>query len=334
VVNEELDPNYSTRLLSSLVSSERHIIQAVNYSSLSEAIESVKTTRSVAALRIPKYFSEAIDTRITEGFNADNQTIIESTISVYIDNSVIMYSRGVINSLTESLISFLSDIYSENGKTFKGIAISFEKTENSKNLMINNYYLPAFYLYYLYMSQITLSSLLLTQERKDGLFERSLIAGVSHEVVFISHLITNCLLALIQILLLYVMGFMLFNVINNSSLPLLFSYLFLECLNAISFGLLISSLVDREIVSVIIVWFVTLPQLFCSGLFYPLEAMNPLLKTVFYYLSSLSIPIETMRNLVLRGWHLNNPSLSFGFLWSIVPSLVCLVIAMVIFKRK
>ena len=245
-----------------------------------------------------------------------------------------MYSNGILDSLTKTLISFLTKIYSENNKHFEGIAINVEKTENSKDLLISNYYLPGFYLYYLYISQIIIASLLLTQERRDGLFERSLVAGVGKEVVFLSHVITSCLVSILQIIGLYITGFLLFNTINNSSLPLLFSYMFLIQLSAISLGLVISSLIDRDIACIIIVWFIILPQLFCCGLFWPLEAMDKNLKNFFYYASPMAIPMETMRNLILRGWDFDHSDIRFGFTMSIIPSLCCLSLALYIFKHR
>ena len=334
VVNEEWPQRYSSQLFSSLVTVDRHVVNPINYTSLADAIQSVNDTKTVAAIYIPKYFSDAIDDRITEGYNADNQSVIDSTISIYIDNSIVMYYNGVMHSLTQTFINVMKSIYAEKNKFFDGIAIDVERTENTKDMKIDNFYMPASYLYYLYMSQILLSSLHLTQERKEGLFERSLIVGVSHELVFISHFLSSVMLAAIQIVFLYITGFLLYDSINNSSLELLFSYLLLGSIYGISLGLMISSFFDKEIVCIIIVWFITIPQLFCSGQYWPLEGLSKAKKWIFYYGSPLAIPIETMRNLVLRGWDLSHDDIKIGYLWTIVPSIIWLSIALMVFKKR
>jgi len=333
VYNQEPVPAYSQQLLSSIVSNKRHIIRLVNYSSLESAIKAVKNRDAIAAICVPEGYSDAIDDRIEFGLNSDNQTIIDSTLKVYVDNSILMYGNGFMESLTDSLVKFMSNLYEENNKTFIQVPIDIETTEYTNNLRMNDYYMPGYFLFFLFMSQITLSSLILTQERKDGLFERSLVAGVGHELVFISHFITNCLLSAVQIVFLYLTGFVLFKNPNHGSLALTLGFFMLEAINSISFGLLISSLIDREIACLILVWFIAIPQLFSTGIFWPLESMENVLKLVFYF-CPLSLPVETMRSIMLRGWHFNNVNIRYGVLSTIIPSIFYLVLALVIFKRK
>ncbi len=333
VYNEEPNPHYSQELFSSLVSNKRHIMRAVNYCSLESAINAVKNREAIAVVWVPERYSDAIDERIEDGLNADNQTIIDSTLRLYIDNSVLMYGNGLIESLTGSFLKFMSNLYKKKNKTSILTPITTETTKFTNNLRMNDYYMAGYFLFFVFTSQIVFSSLTLTQERKDGLFERSIVAGVSHELIFISHLITNCMLSALQIILLYLTGFVLYDNPNHGSLPLILGFFMLEAINSIALGLLISSLLDREIDCLIIVWFLSIPQLFCSGIFWPLESIGKVLKFIFY-LCPLSSPVETMRSIILRGWDLTNTNIRYGLLFSITPAILYLYIALVIFKRK
>jgi hypothetical protein len=84
---------------------------------------------------------------------------------------------------------------------------------------------------------VSLSSQLLIQERKDGLFERSLVAGVGHQLVFVSHFVTNCLMSFIQIVLMLIIAFVVFRITNYGSIEVILLLVMAQSANAVAIGM-------------------------------------------------------------------------------------------------
>ena len=331
--DQEYEPGYGKEFINQLKHVRRYAIEPVMYDSWQSAINAVHNRSALGAIWIPNNYTESFDIRIEDAFNADNGTVDNSTIRVFMDNSMYMDSIEFMNTMLESFTDFSKSIFKEKDMHTIEFPIKIELSELSKNYRFSDFYLPGYFLLFIYISQITMASLTLTQERKDGMFERSLIAGVSHELVFISHIITSCIISIIQIILLNLTAFGLFNNPNNSSFSLLLGFFLLQSLNAMSLGFVISSMIDSEVACLILVWFITIPQILSSGVFWPLESIGRPFIYIFY-LWPLSIPVQTIRHIMLQGWDLSNVYVQYGFLSSGIPMIFFFYAALLIFKRK
>jgi ABC-type polysaccharide/polyol phosphate export permease len=180
---------------------------------------------------------------------------------------------------------------------------------------------------------VSLSSQLLIQERKDGLFERSLVAGVGHQLVFISHFVTNVLMSFIQVVLMLIIAFVVFGITNYGSIELILLLVMAQAANAVAIGLLISAIVDEGFVAVLVSIFVTFSQLFTSGAIFPFELVEPNLRKFLYY-SPIAMPTESLRNVMLRGWDLSRFYVFHGLALNLGTGLVFIVAAMFIFRRN
>ena len=332
VFNQELNPEYSEDLLKQLKPLERHVIIPVMYPNLQSAIDAVISGSAVGVIWFKHNFTDSMEERVVNPLDIDPQTIDTSSLHLFMDNSMIVLGNAFIHSLSETVWKFVSNLSQMRNQTNIEIPITVEKTTLSQNLLLKDFGLPANLIFYIYLSQIILSSLVLTQERKDGLFERSLIAGVSHHLVLISHFLTNLLLSIIQIVLMYLTAFIIFSEVNNGSAFLIFNFLMSQALNAITTGLLISSIFKEEYHSLIVVGFFCAPQLFTSGMFWPLESLDTYLRYASLC-SPLALPVETMRNIVTRGWTFTNINILFGFAINLIPSLVFFISSLFIFRQ-
>jgi ABC-type multidrug transport system permease subunit len=92
-----------------------------------------------------------------------------------------------------------------------------------------------------------LSGFALVLERKDGLLERSLIAGVNSSEFLISHIMAHLIILTVQMTLMLLTCFWLFDFTNNGSIVLVTVLTFLQGIAGVMFGLFISSLCDTEV---------------------------------------------------------------------------------------
>lgn len=202
------------------------------HSSWESALKAVHNRSALGAIWIPNNYTESFDIRIEDAFNADNATVDNSTIRLYMDNSMYVQSLEFVHTLLESFTDFSKTVFKEKDMQAIEFPVELEMTELSKDFRFRDYYMPGYFLLFMYIAQITVASLTLTQERKDGLFERSLVAGVSHELIFISHIVTSCIISIVQIVLLDLTAFGMFTNPNNGSYWLHFVFFLLQSLNA------------------------------------------------------------------------------------------------------
>jgi len=333
IFNEEIDINYSQQFLQSLTNADRHIIRPIYYRSIDRALNAIENNEVIAVIHFKPNYSYAINERIDNFMDIDNETIDESNLHLYLDNSVFIYANLFTTSLRISLEKFLSGVFEDKNLSFFETPIKVKKTEFTEHLLPKDYYLPGFMLHMLYFSLMITSSLALILERKDGLFERSLIAGVSHQLVFISHLITNLMLSFIQIFLTFFIIFVIFtNKIQGSSVLIFFLFLS-QSINSISTGFLVSSLLTEEFNCLLIVASISVPQFFSSGIIWPIESLGAPLRQLFS-LCPLTLPTNAIKDIMFKGYDLRHSSVSNGFASSLMTSIIFIALAFIAFKRK
>jgi len=212
-------------------------VEPVNYSSLAAAINAVDKGYVTGALWFDKSYSIAMDERIMSGEDIDNETITQSNLHIWMDNTNFLYANGLVDSMRQSVYYLMGDIYSEKNLSRLEAPLKVVETVYAENSKLSDFLLPGYLISFMYLSQVSLSSQLLIQERKDGLFERSLVAGVGHQLVFISHFITNCLMSFIQIILMLIIAFIVFQITNYGSYELILFLVMAQAANAIAIGI-------------------------------------------------------------------------------------------------
>jgi ABC-2 type transport system permease protein len=108
----------------------------------------------------------------------------------------------------------------------------------------------------------------------------------------------------------------------------------LEILTAIPFiglALITSTIGKSEFESQVIVLFISIPSIFISGIFFPIESMPDYMQKVAKFLP-LSFAVEALRDVTIRGLGLRDvlPALSF----LIAYFLIFFVLSIVIFKKR
>lgn len=183
-----------------------------------------------------------------------------------------------------------------------------------------------------FLAAIPLTTMNLVVERKDGMVERTVVAGVSHFWILLSHLLSQTLILLVQVLLLMAVVFPVFKIsYHGEFLPILL-LTFSQSFCGLSFGLLVSAVSDTENTATMLSLGAFYPMLLLSGTVWPIEAMSPYLHA-FAKMLPQTIPILSMRDMIARGWHISSWGVARGFLVSYLWVILFLLIATLIFRR-
>ncbi|CAF3657840.1 unnamed protein product [Rotaria sp. Silwood1] len=167
---------------------------------------------------------------------------------------------------------------------------------------------------------IGLTALIFVVEKKEGLLERSWIAGVTTIEVMFAHIIVKFFIQAIQIILLLVFADFIFKVEIKGSVFLAAALIFLEGLCGMSYGLLISSLCEQEIEVMQVALGSVFPVFLASGVIWPLEGMPSAMRFLSNF-SPVTHPIEAMRCIAARGviWPLEGMPSAMRFLSNFSP---------------
>ncbi|KAI9558878.1 ABC protein [Daphnia sinensis] len=199
---------------------------------------------------------------------------------------------------------------------------------------------------------VTVAGVFIT-ERKQGLLDRCMVAGVKMPEILLSYLINQFTVMVGQTALVYVSMLLVFNIPCQGNLAVAILITLLQGLVGISFGklnlkylkiiignyifyiilgLLISTGCDNEMGALSLSQASFLPLLVISGICWPIEGM-PLYLRKIAYIMPLTYAIESVRCIFSRGWGIEQSSVYAGvlvsFAWIFVFLALCLIVARV-----
>lgn len=97
-----------------------------------------------------------------------------------------------------------------------------------------------------FLAAVALTALAFVMERKEGLLERSLVAGVTSTEFMISHILTQLLVLTVQVALLLIFTFLVFDIPSRGPFFWVIVLTLLQGTCGMAFGLMISSLCEEE----------------------------------------------------------------------------------------
>ncbi|KAH7638028.1 abc transporter-like protein [Dermatophagoides farinae] len=332
VCNNEPDPYYSVRLFDFIEKVDIYYLKPKYYDNEEQAMNALKYGHIVGILIFDSNFTDAMITRVNDPDSMTNETYLSSIIRIHMDNSNFLFANGFIDSLRQTVYNFLTMVHQEQNLTRFEAPIDLHDIIYAKDSKLSDFLLPGYLIAFIYLSQLTISAQLLVQERSEGLFERSLVAGVSHNLVLLSHFFSSFVASAIQVTLMLYVGLFLFEMINEGPIWLVFTMVMAQALSSVATGLLISSVVKEGSTATMFSIFITFSQVFTSGTIFPRE----LVPQNFQYLvdfSPIGIPSQSLRNVMLRSWPITHPNVYNGLALNIISTIILLIISGFLFKK-
>ena len=194
-----------------------------------------------------------------------------------------------------------------------------------------NYMAPGIMISIIFTITIGLTGLMFVIEKKEGLLDRSWVAGVHTIEIMFAHITSKLAIMLVQITCMLVISSLAFNIKINGPIALSALLLLLQGFCGMSYGLAISAKSNDETQVMQVAVGSVFPAMIVSGIIWPLQGMPTLVKYISYA-SPLTLPGEAMRSVVSRGWGFTYPLIWIGIATSIGWSLFFNIIAMILFE--
>lgn len=306
----------SARFLDNLNS---HIIIQKNYSHrFDDAMKAAKAGSTVGIIDIGEHFTKDLLNRFTQN-DTSNATLEGSTVHLYLDMTNQQISLTVQQDVLQAFENFVRQTLVEFhiNPAIAEIPVKLEAAiYGDVHPSFTNFMAPGVMISIPFFLATGLTALSFVIERKQGLLDRSLVAGVSAVEIMIGHIATQFLVMLVQVALLLAIALVAFKIPSEGSLLLVIILTLLQGLTGMALGFLISSLCEEETSAIQFALGSVYPNLLLSGIIWPLQSMPVWLQYISYCLP-MTLAGESMRSILSRGWGLSYVQVWSGFVVSI-----------------
>nr|XP_006817503.1 PREDICTED: uncharacterized protein LOC102803451 [Saccoglossus kowalevskii] len=237
------------------------------------------------------------------GMKVDNETIVGSTILVSLDMTNVQIAVTLQQEIMTAFQDFANNIsLSLVGNTYLAqLPIVFtEPIYGNADSSFTDFMAPGVILSITFFLAVGLTALTLIIERKEGLLDRSWVAGVNAAELMLAHLMTQFIIMMMQIVLelAFILG--VFKVPCEGSILLVLILTLMQGFCGMSYGLLISACIDDENAAVQVSLGSFYPNLLLSGIIWPVEAIPYPLRYLSYALPQ-TFATEAMRCIMFRA---------------------------------
>lgn len=327
VVNDEVIPQASRFFLDAI---DKNTIRQVPFTNLSEAIESVRRGETWGAIHIPDRYTQYLQERLTHPTDIVSEKLENATINIYPDLTNLHLALAMENTFREAFIKFARDTLNMFGYDPEAAELPIRVEEPVYGTLKRNGYLefmaPGVVISITYVMATGLTALAFILEKRDGLLERSLVSGVTTSQILLAHASVQVLVMIIQISLVLMFTFFVFEIPSHGPFLWVVLLILLQGCTGMGFGLLVSAVCDEENTAVMMLVGTFYTNLILAGIIWPLEAMPRWLRW-FSYVQPQTLPTETLRNILSRGWGIAESGVYVGFAVTIGWLIVFLVAA-------
>ena len=317
VVNDEVIPQASKFFLDAI---DKNAIRQVPFNNLSEAIESVRRGETWGAIHIPDRYTQFLQERLTHPADITNETLANGTINIYPDLTNLHLALAMENTFREAFVKFAKDTLNMFGYDPEAAELPIRVEQPVYGTLKRNGYLefmaPGVVISITYVMATGLTALAFILEKRDGLLERSLVSGVTTSQILLAHASVQVLVMIIQISLVLAFTFFVFEIPSNGPFFWVVLLILLQGCTGMGFGLLVSAVCDEENTAVMMLVGTFYTNLILAGIIWPLEAMPRWLRW-FSYAQPQTLPTETLRNILSRGWGIGETGVYIGFIVTI-----------------
>ncbi|CAG9829056.1 unnamed protein product [Diabrotica balteata] len=170
-----------------------------------------------------------------------------------------------------------------------------------------------------FMGAIMTSQIIIT-DRHDGVWDRSIVAGVTSLEITITHLVLQASICIIQTAELLIVVYLIYQQEYLGSLWLMYLMVYLQGICGMAYGFWVSVISTDHSMANTVLTGIFLPMMMLSGLMWPTEGMPPALR-IFSRCLPFTMAIESLRNVSKRGWSLDNfqvySGMGVGFMWTV-----------------
>ncbi|XP_066145247.1 ABC transporter G family member 23-like isoform X2 [Euwallacea fornicatus] len=296
---------------------EHPMIHKVLYNSFSDAIEGIKHGNVLGVLYVPTNFSSSFEERVFYPTAIDNSVVDYGEIKVYMDMSNKLTGAVMAKKIFKLFIDFQKKLFSDCDLPEKFGSLPFQEYQlfGDESAPLSRFMTPGMILLLVFLLGSTMTSQIIVKEKLDGVWDRSIIAGVTSLEITLSHLSFQCIIMLVEVAEIMIM-FLFVPGVNVTYSDVIYwnvfvlTYLVGVC--GMAYGFFVSSFCQNPGEANILCTGGFVPMTLICGVVWPIEAM-PIVLRWCSLISPCTMAILSFRNLMAKGWSLWDASVISGF---------------------
>lgn len=294
--------NLSCRFLQYL---EHPMIHKIYYDSLDKATDAIKHGKLTGVLYIADNFTQSYEDRIEQGKDAETWMADFGEIKAYLDMSNRQIGATLKYKLFELFYDFQEDLFEECKwpKRMGNMPLRQHFIHGNEDEPYTIYMIPGTIVTMLFFMGSTMTSQIIITDRREGVWDRSIVAGVTSLEITLTHFLLQAGVMFVQTIEVLVMIFGLYQYpfIGNWILIIFMAYWVGIC--GMAYGFWVSVICEDHSQANISVSGGFLPMMLLCGLIWPTQAM-PIGLRIFAKCLPFTLIIESMRNVIKKGWPL------------------------------
>ncbi|KAL1498316.1 hypothetical protein ABEB36_009132 [Hypothenemus hampei] len=296
--------NLTCRFLNYL---EHPMFDKILYHSIETAIEGVKHGEIIGVLYMPANFSETFEERIRLGKDSDDWIVNYGELKVYMDMTNKFTGVILATKMFDLFTKFQEELFQECHlqKKISNIPIQENYLYVKKDAPLTISVTPGMAVLLVFLLGSTMTSQIIIKEKLDGVWDRSIIAGVSSLEITLSHLSIQSIIMLVECIEVFIMIVWTLNVNIVGNYLLLFFITYLAGVCGMAFGFFVSTFCQSLGEANIFCTGLYVPMTVICGIIWPIEAMPVFLRWFSLFLPC-TLGIMSFRNVMTKGWNLWN----------------------------
>ncbi|CAG2101120.1 unnamed protein product [Medioppia subpectinata] len=273
-------------------------VRLSHYPSSDSAVKSVINGSNYLVFEFRDNFSNNFETRVTDMFDASNESIENGIIHLYVDFSNIHIGYMAVKYLLTGYNKFIDKLglmlnktrISEQLSTINIIEVF--NGDLSKVGVTFMFLGPQMFIFMEFIWGMLLSAFIMVNDKSTNVMNRVFVSGVTEYEYMGAHILINGIISVGQVLLSMLFVFVVFAVQQSGM--------------GIFTGLLLAIILADPISVVVATCSIMCMVLTISGVVWPIETIHPLYRFIAYS-SPITIPIQSFRNIMVRGWTFTEP---------------------------
>ncbi|PSN57701.1 hypothetical protein C0J52_00297 [Blattella germanica] len=301
-----------------------------------DALDLVKRGKSWGVLHFNSNYSESMKQRVLKGYDVTKKELADSQLVVRLDMTNQHISYMIKKNLYDAYVEMITNLLincSIDPRVLNYPLKMHEPIYGPRNPNFTDFSAPGLITSLVFFLGVALAISSLLAERRDGLLQRCLVLGVTPFEILISLSTSQFLLLLLQIAMVLIFAFPVFNLILKGSILLLILLILLIGINGKAFGYTVASLVDSDRTATYVAMGSFLPMLLLCGICWPIEGMHYILRIISNILP-LTFITESLRAIMGRGWDLQHKTVWVGFVSTLGWTVMFLIMSILLLKFK
>ncbi|EDV31909.1 uncharacterized protein Dana_GF14305, isoform B [Drosophila ananassae] len=301
------------------------------YSNEADALSDAKKAVTVGYLHFAQNFSESIFSVMEDGIHATDGAVDHAELSVHIDMTDQQVAYFMQRKLREKFSAFMRSVVKDCNASAALVELPVQFQEpifGSTDIEFQQYCAPGVVMTMVFFLATLMTAAVFISERMDGIWDRTLLAGVSATEMLWAHLLTQLIIMALQSFEVIMYIGLVFDTYNNGDTTTLIGLLTLTAFCGMLFGLFISVFCKSHTEANFVATGAFYPMIILCGLLWPLESMPQFLQDLVMVLP-FTIPSISARNVIEKGWGITNAKVYNGFLvmsgWTIIFFVLCLI---------